>query len=168
MFVFPSETETFGNVVIEAAASGVPSIVAAAGAAHELVIDGVTGDVIDSRDPPALARAIVRQLDDAARRARMGTAARAHASQLRARDRGQDRVLARLRRGRRAAERSRAGARVVIVVVIETFNLAEDPPADAAATSSRAARSTCSRRSSRRTPPRSSSRTHRTCRSKPG
>jgi glycosyltransferase involved in cell wall biosynthesis len=80
LFVFPSETETFGNVVIEAAASGVPSIVAAAGAAHELVIDGVTGDVIDGRDPVALARAIVRQLNDAGRRTRMGVAARKHAN----------------------------------------------------------------------------------------
>ena len=79
VFAFPSETETFGNVVVEAAASGLPAVVAAAGAAHEHVIDGATGDVIDGADPAALAGALARQLDDPHRRARMGLAARAHA-----------------------------------------------------------------------------------------
>ncbi|MBL0212350.1 MAG: glycosyltransferase family 1 protein [Myxococcales bacterium] len=79
LFAFPSETETFGNVVVEAAASGVPSVVAAAGAAHEHVIDGETGDVVDGKDPAAFAAAIIRQLEDPLRRARMGVAARTHA-----------------------------------------------------------------------------------------
>jgi glycosyltransferase involved in cell wall biosynthesis len=79
-FAFPSETETFGNVVVEAAASGLPSIVARAGASHEHVIDGVTGDVIDGGDRGALARALIAMLDDHERRRRMGAAARAHAT----------------------------------------------------------------------------------------
>ncbi len=79
LFAFPSETETFGNVVVEAAASGLPSVVAAAGASHEHVVDGETGDVVDGKDPAAFAAAIVRQLDDPLRRARMGAAARVHA-----------------------------------------------------------------------------------------
>ena len=79
VFAFPSETETFGNVVIEAAASGLPIVVAAAGAAHEHVIDGITGEVCPGRDPTAFARAIVQLFDDAPRRQRMGEAARAHA-----------------------------------------------------------------------------------------
>lgn len=79
LFAFPSETETFGNVVVEAAASGLPSVVAAAGAAHEHVIAGETGEVVDGKDPAAFAAAIARLLGDPLRRARMGAAARAHA-----------------------------------------------------------------------------------------
>jgi glycosyltransferase involved in cell wall biosynthesis len=78
VFAFPSETETFGNVVVEAAASGLPAVVAAAGAAHEHVIDGITGVVATGGEP--LAAAIVRLLDDGELRARMGCAARAHAA----------------------------------------------------------------------------------------
>ena len=77
VFAFPSETETFGNVVVEAAASGLPAVVAKAGAAHEHVVDGVTGRVIDPRD---LATELGALLDDVAARTRMGAAARAHAA----------------------------------------------------------------------------------------
>jgi glycosyltransferase involved in cell wall biosynthesis len=80
LFVFPSETETFGNVVVEAAASGLPAVVAAAGASHEHVIPGVTGEVIDGRDRAAWARTIIGLLDASERRAGMGAAARAHAA----------------------------------------------------------------------------------------
>ncbi len=79
VFAFPSETETFGNVVVEAAASGLPSVVASAGAAHEHVLDGETGDVVDGKDPAAFAAAMVRQFDDPLRRARMSAASRSHA-----------------------------------------------------------------------------------------
>jgi glycosyltransferase involved in cell wall biosynthesis len=78
VFAFPSETETFGNVVVEAAASGLPAIVAASGAAHEHVVDGTTGLVATGAEP--LAQAIIRLLDDPDLRARMGIAARAHAT----------------------------------------------------------------------------------------
>ncbi|HWO19905.1 MAG TPA: glycosyltransferase [Kofleriaceae bacterium] len=80
VFAFPSETETFGNVVVEAAASGLPAVVAAAGASHEHVIDGETGLVIDGADPRALAGALLALLGDPARRQTMGRAARAHAA----------------------------------------------------------------------------------------
>jgi glycosyltransferase involved in cell wall biosynthesis len=79
VFAFPSETETFGNVVVEAAASGLPSVVAAAGAAHEHVVDGETGLVIEGGEPRALAQAILSLFADPARREGMGRAARAHA-----------------------------------------------------------------------------------------
>jgi glycosyltransferase involved in cell wall biosynthesis len=79
VFAFPSETETFGNVVVEAAASGLPVVVAAAGAAHEHVVSGVTGEICDGRDSTQVARAIGALFDDAPRRQRMGEAARAHA-----------------------------------------------------------------------------------------
>ena len=76
VFAFPSETETFGNVVVEAAASGIPAIVAAAGAAHEHVGDGITGYVI--KTPAQLAQATLDLFADAPLRARMGSAAREH------------------------------------------------------------------------------------------
>jgi glycosyltransferase involved in cell wall biosynthesis len=80
VFAFPSETETFGNVVVEAAASGLPAIVASAGASSEHVIAGATGLVVDGRDPTQLAARMIELLDDPERRARMGAAARAHAT----------------------------------------------------------------------------------------
>ena len=79
VFAFPSETETFGNVVVEAAASGLPAVVAAAGAAHEHVAHGATGLVVPGADPAAFAGALVELLDDADARARMGHAARERA-----------------------------------------------------------------------------------------
>jgi phosphatidylinositol alpha 1,6-mannosyltransferase len=47
-FVFPSETDTFGNVVLEAMASGVPAVVSASGGPKFLVLDGATGYVVRS------------------------------------------------------------------------------------------------------------------------
>lgn len=78
LFVFPSETETFGNVVIEAAASGIPALVATLGASREHVIDGVTGRIVDASDRAAFAATAISLLDDAALRTRMGAAAREH------------------------------------------------------------------------------------------
>jgi glycosyltransferase involved in cell wall biosynthesis len=80
VFVFPSETETFGNVVVEAAASGLPAIVASAGASSEHVKDGVTGFVVDGGNPDAIAAATLSVLADAPRSAFMGQAAREHSA----------------------------------------------------------------------------------------
>jgi glycosyltransferase involved in cell wall biosynthesis len=43
LFCFPSHTDTFGNVVLEALASGVPALVTPSGGPKFLVEDGVTG-----------------------------------------------------------------------------------------------------------------------------
>ena len=45
VFVFPSHTDTFGNVVLEALASGVPAVVTPDGGPATIVADGVTGRV---------------------------------------------------------------------------------------------------------------------------
>jgi len=42
LFVFPSHTDTFGNVVLEALASGVPAIVTHDGGPKSIVRDGIT------------------------------------------------------------------------------------------------------------------------------
>lgn len=80
VLAFPSETETFGNVIVEAAASALPSVVAAAGAAHEHVVDGVTGLVVDGGKPAQLAAAMLRLIDDPALRVELGAAAHARAA----------------------------------------------------------------------------------------
>jgi glycosyltransferase involved in cell wall biosynthesis len=76
VFVFPSTTDTFGNVVIEAQASGLPVIVSDLGGPKELVEDGVSGIVTKAHDADDFARAINRLAGDAKLRVRMGEKAR--------------------------------------------------------------------------------------------
>jgi glycosyltransferase involved in cell wall biosynthesis len=78
LFVFLSETETFGNVVVEAQASGLPAVVAR-GATSELIVHGVTGFAVDPADPRDAHRAIVRLLRDGELRRRMRREAARHA-----------------------------------------------------------------------------------------
>jgi phosphatidylinositol alpha-1,6-mannosyltransferase len=74
------EQEGFGIVFLEAAACGVAQVAGDSGGAAEAVVNGETGFVIDDpRRAPAVADAIARLLDDPARRARFGQAARARA-----------------------------------------------------------------------------------------
>ena len=47
LFVFPSETDTFGNVVLEALSSGVPAVVTRGGGPKFIVRNGETGTVTD-------------------------------------------------------------------------------------------------------------------------
>ena len=75
-FVFPSETDTFGNVALEAAASGVPSIVSGQGGPKYLVEHGVTGFV--ARNHGEYATAVRALLEHEGLRDRMGLAAREH------------------------------------------------------------------------------------------
>ncbi len=63
-FVFPSTTDTFGNVIIEAQAAGLPCVVSDAGGPRELVQDGVDGFVTKSLDAVALASALARLIAD--------------------------------------------------------------------------------------------------------
>ena len=76
LFVFPSHTDTFGNVVLEALASGVPAIVTPDGGPRTIVHDGVTGRVVSDAD---FASAVAAVLADPARHAQMRHAARSYA-----------------------------------------------------------------------------------------
>ncbi len=71
LFVSPSETETFGNAVAEALASGLPAIVASQGAASELVEDDISGLVVDVHAPHAIRDAIQSLVGDPIRRRAM-------------------------------------------------------------------------------------------------
>jgi glycosyltransferase involved in cell wall biosynthesis len=76
VFVFPSTTDTFGNVIIEAQASGLPVVVSDIGGPKELVEDGVSGFVTKALDAAEFAGAIEKIATDAPLRARMAQAAR--------------------------------------------------------------------------------------------
>jgi glycosyltransferase involved in cell wall biosynthesis len=76
IFVFPSTTDTFGNVIIEAQASGVPVIVSDMGGPKELVEEGVDGLITKAHDLDAFTCAIRRLTNDAVARAAMGRKAR--------------------------------------------------------------------------------------------
>jgi glycosyltransferase involved in cell wall biosynthesis len=65
------------NVIIEAMASGLPVVTTAAGGIPELVTPGVTGLIVEPHDIAGIAANIGRLLDDAALRARLGSAGRA-------------------------------------------------------------------------------------------
>ena len=54
VFCFPSTTDTFGQVILEAGASGLPTLAVAAGGAAELVGHGQTGLLVPPDDPRAL------------------------------------------------------------------------------------------------------------------
>ncbi len=64
LFVFPSTTDTFGNVVIEAFASGLPAVVSDKGGPCELVTEGVTGRITRSLDERAFAAAVAELVLD--------------------------------------------------------------------------------------------------------
>ena len=77
VFAFPSRTDTFGNVILEALASGVPPVVTTGGGPKFLVDSGVTGFVAE--DDIAFIQRIRDLIDDPALHSRMRQAARARA-----------------------------------------------------------------------------------------
>jgi len=76
IFLFPSETETFGNVTLEAMTSGLPVVVANATGSSSLVRDGVTGFLCEPRNASLFADKVERLVRDAGLRKRIGLAAR--------------------------------------------------------------------------------------------
>jgi glycosyltransferase involved in cell wall biosynthesis len=75
LFVFPSTTDTFGNVVLEAQASGLPAIVSNQGGPQEIVTPLDSGLVVDAGRQGELARAMIRLHDDNALRLEMASRA---------------------------------------------------------------------------------------------
>jgi len=79
LFVLPSETETYGNVVVEAKACGLPVVVSSQGGAAQLVQkDGEDGIHVQGNDPHEWAQTIAYLLRDTSKLKIMGRAARKH------------------------------------------------------------------------------------------
>lgn len=76
IFVFPSTTDTFGNVILEAQAAGLPVVVSDIGGPRELVRAGVTGLITKGRDADDFTAAIRRLVLDESLRKEMSGAAR--------------------------------------------------------------------------------------------
>jgi glycosyltransferase involved in cell wall biosynthesis len=76
IFVFPSTTDTFGNVILEAQASGLPVVVSDSGGPKELVADKANGLITRSHDVEDFTRAIRALVADRALRERMANSAR--------------------------------------------------------------------------------------------
>ena len=76
LFVFASHSETFGNVTLEALASGVPTVAFDYGAAREFLRDGVHGAAIADGDDPGFVNAVTRIGSDDVLRDAMRSACR--------------------------------------------------------------------------------------------
>jgi glycosyltransferase involved in cell wall biosynthesis/predicted metal-dependent phosphoesterase TrpH len=97
VFLFASRTDTFGQVLLEAQASGLPVVAVAEGGPCSIVEDGVTGRLC-APDAGALADAVVALAADPEQRLRLASAARAAVA-----ERTWDRALERLAAGYRRA-----------------------------------------------------------------
>lgn len=79
LFVFPSSTDTFGNVVMEAQASGVPVIVTDCGGPQENLLPTRTGLIVEANSERSLLEGIESILSDLKRLKEMGIEARQYA-----------------------------------------------------------------------------------------
>lgn len=98
LFVMPSETETFGNVTLEAMASGVATVALAAGGVLDFGVHGENCWLVPPVAPTGLLTAVDRLLADSRLRDRLATGARRTAL-----DRGWDPVFDALERHYSAA-----------------------------------------------------------------
>jgi glycosyltransferase involved in cell wall biosynthesis/predicted metal-dependent phosphoesterase TrpH len=76
IFVFPSTTDTFGNVVLEAQASGIPVIVTDKGGPHENILSNRTGWIVKADDPKDLLESLQRMILNPHLIRKMGKSAR--------------------------------------------------------------------------------------------
>jgi glycosyltransferase involved in cell wall biosynthesis len=80
LLAFPSlRRESFGRVSAEAQACGVPVIASRVGGIPETLIEGASGFLVPPGEVPSLEAAIMRLVDDAELRGRMGAAGRCQA-----------------------------------------------------------------------------------------
>ncbi len=80
LFAFASLTETFGNVVLEALASGLPVVAIRAGGVGEIVRTGETGILVEPEAPPSqMTHALLGLIDNPELRREMAEAARDYA-----------------------------------------------------------------------------------------
>ena len=77
VMVLPTWREGFPNVVLEAAATGIPVVTTIATGSRDAVVPEVTGLLIPAGYPEAIAEAVIRLIRNPEDRFRMGAAARA-------------------------------------------------------------------------------------------
>lgn len=76
IFVLPSLSDLFPRAILEAMAQGLPVVATTVDGALDMVVEEETGLLVPPGDPPALAAAITRLLDDPALARRMGAQGR--------------------------------------------------------------------------------------------
>lgn len=81
-FIFPSETDTLGNVVLEAQAAGIPVVVSSSGGPKDCMQDGATGLVLPDCSPDPLACTMADLCDAPDTLRAMGHAARAYSQRF--------------------------------------------------------------------------------------
>ncbi|HEX4565515.1 MAG TPA: glycosyltransferase family 4 protein [Vicinamibacterales bacterium] len=74
--VVPSHWESFGLSAAEAMSSGLAVVASAVGGLTDYIVDGANGLLVPAQNPPALADAIVKLVNDPALRSRLAAAAR--------------------------------------------------------------------------------------------
>jgi glycosyltransferase involved in cell wall biosynthesis len=79
LFIFPSATETFGNVVLEALASGTPVIGANAGGVKNIIQPGVTGELCSPGSFSHFSNTIQQLISNDSKRVQMGWEGRKYA-----------------------------------------------------------------------------------------
>ena len=82
LLCLPTLREGFPNVVLEAAAAGIPTVATAATGVPDAIDDGVTGLVSPNRDPETLANLLASLAESPAARTEMGEAARERVERL--------------------------------------------------------------------------------------
>jgi glycosyltransferase involved in cell wall biosynthesis len=82
LFVFPSSTDTFGNVVLEAQACGLPVVVTDVGGQVEIMSSGATGIIAAKDSRASFLNSILAILRDEELRARMSRNSRAFVQQM--------------------------------------------------------------------------------------
>jgi glycosyltransferase involved in cell wall biosynthesis len=81
LFIFPSRHEGMPNAVLEAMASGLPVIATRIAGNEELVLDGLTGTLVEPEDVESLRAGLHKLLTDAQMREQMGAAGRRRVEQ---------------------------------------------------------------------------------------
>jgi glycosyltransferase involved in cell wall biosynthesis len=79
LFIFPSATETFGNVVLESLASGTPVIGARSGGVKNIITHGVTGILCEANNLQQFTNGIVSMIASDSKRLQMSYEGRNYA-----------------------------------------------------------------------------------------